>query len=66
MLVVCAWCRVTIAGDDRPTAPDLKPGAVSHGICPACYAEQERVLAAMGPAADHSTVTDADVGGEGG
>lgn len=66
MRIVCAWCKAVIrpGGDlftlESPTDP------VSHGICPGCFKEQEKVLAHMGPVADHSTVMDHDVGGEDG
>lgn len=67
MRVVCAWCKATIRSDAEiqmltGPPPSNVDEPVSHGICPACYTTQEKVLASMGP--DHSTVTDADVGGE--
>lgn len=49
--VVCAWCGATIADPSADLPPWRRPELpVSHGICPACYAEQEVVLAGMGPA----------------
>jgi hypothetical protein len=41
-IVVCAWCKRTGTTDGWPTGhldPPSSPEAVSHGICPACFAE---------------------------
>lgn len=65
--VVCAWCGGTIHTDRWPSPfwswlngspPPIK---VSHGICPACYAEQEAVLSGMAPPPAHA----GKAGGEG-
>lgn len=61
MKLICAWCHETVA--EMPFLGLLGTN-IKTCICPACYASHEKVLAHMGHE-DHSTLTDADVGGEG-
>ena len=37
--IVCAWCKI-----DMGAKPEIKPGLISHGICPQCFEiEYERL-----------------------
>lgn len=46
--VVCGWCGE--AQPFKPVATPAAPGAVSHGLCPACFDSQFPQLRAMAPA----------------
>lgn len=64
--VVCAWCGAAVGEDPNAGLPaqfrwDEEDFAVSHGICPRCFEEQENVLRGMAPAHPHS----GKAGGEG-
>lgn len=39
---ICGWCK-----KELPQIIGLKPGDVSHGICPKCYAEKMKELDEM-------------------
>ena len=39
-LIQCAWCRRVKVGDDYVSASPVPWAAVSHGICPDCFAKQ--------------------------
>lgn len=53
MRVVCAWCGAVITEatefERRLAACCEQEVATSHGICPACFEEQEAVLTGMAP-----------------
>lgn len=66
--VVCAWCGKLISEPHEPIPGIHRDNLstcflvpTSHGICPACFAEQEAVLTGMAPAPAHP----GKVGGEG-
>jgi hypothetical protein len=52
MIVICAWCKLKMKEADTWQTRDLASLAVdqmivSHGICPACEAEETRKMLAL-------------------
>lgn len=72
MRIVCGWCKEEITTKETwlksPSGMvQVQDDRVSHGMCPECFEKNMAILERVRPTlggVDHSTITDADIGGE--